>query len=125
MVEDLIIALIPLAIVILTIAGMWKTFAKADQPGWAAIIPIYNIWIIIKITQNEWWWLLLVLFVPIVNFFAYIKLSIDLAKSFGRGLGFGLGLVFLPFIFFPLLGFGEDRYQWGSGTGATGAGSNL
>jgi len=125
MVEELIIfTLLPLALAVLTIAGAWKTFVKANQPGWGAIIPIYNIWLIIQITDNEWWWLLVVLFVPIVNFLGYIKLSIDLAKSFGRGLGFGLGLVFLPFIFFPLLGFGDARYQGGS-RGAVGAGGNI
>ena len=101
--------LIYLAILVAVIAGVWKTFEKAGEPGWAAIIPIYNLYILVKITGNEWWWLIL-FFIPVLNLLAGIKIGIDVAKAFGQGLGFGLGLVFLGFIFFPLLGFGNYRY---------------
>lgn len=104
------IALAPLLIGLLLLAGMWKTFSKADQPGWAAIVPIYNIWILLKIVDRPGWWLLL-FFVPLVNFIIAILVSIDLAKAFGKGAGFGLGLVFLSFVFYPLLGFGDARYR--------------
>jgi len=104
-----------LALTVLVVAGTWKAFTKANQPGWAAIVPIYNFYIMIKIGDNEWWWLLL-LFVPILNFIALLKISIDVAKAFDQGIGFGLGLTFLAFIFWPLLGFGD--YTYGRRTGA-------
>ena len=110
MVETLIVPLVLLAIPLITIAGMWKTFAKAGHPGWAAIIPIYNVWILLKIVGRPGWWLLL-FFIPLVNFVVGVLVSIDLAKAFGKGAGFGLGLVFLAFIFYPLLGFGDARYK--------------
>lgn len=102
--------LIWLAVVVISIAGMWKTFEKAGQPGWAAIIPIYNLYVITQIVGRPWWWLLLAL-IPIVNLVALIVLSIDMAKAFGKGAGFGIGLAFLPFIFYPILGFGDPAYQ--------------
>ena len=97
-----------LAFTILMIAAWWKIFSKAGQPGWAAIIPIYN-WIVwCKIVGRPAWWVLLLLICfPIF----YIILSIDLAKSFGKGVGFALGLIFLSVIFFPILGFGGAQYQ--------------
>lgn len=108
-----------LVIVIAVIAGTWKAFEKAGRPGWAAIIPIYNVYVMIKIGGNEWWWLIL-LFIPLINFLAILKISIDVAKAFGQGLGFGLGLGLLSFIFWPLLGFGDYEFQGvpGEGSGA-------
>jgi hypothetical protein len=98
------------AFAILMIAAWWKIFSKAGHPGWAAIIPIYN-WIVwCKIVGRPWWWILLML-IPFVNFIILIILIIDLAKSFGKGAGFGIGLLLLPIIFFPLLGFGSAEYQ--------------
>jgi hypothetical protein len=98
------------AFAILMIAAWWKIFSKAGQPGWAAIIPIYN-WIVwCKIVGRPWWWILLLL-IPFVNFIILIILIIDLAKSFGKGVGFGIGLLLLPIIFFPILGFGSAQYQ--------------
>lgn len=95
---------------ILMIAAWWKIFSKAGQPGWAAIIPIYN-WIVwCKIVGRPWWWILLLL-IPFVNLIILIILIIDLAKSFGKGVGFGIGLLLLPFIFFLILGFGSAHYQ--------------
>ena len=93
---------------VLMIAAMWKIFVKAGQPGWAAIIPIYN-WIVwCKIVGRPAWWVLLLLICfPIF----FIILSIDLAKSFGKGGGFSVGLILLSIIFFPILGFGSATYQ--------------
>lgn len=102
--------LLPLLIALVAIAGMWKAFTKAGEPGWAAIVPIYNVYKMIKVSGNEWWWLILFV-IPLINFIAAIKISIDVAKAFGQGLGFGLGLVFLSFVFWPLLGFGDYQYQ--------------
>jgi hypothetical protein len=94
--------------VILMIAAMWMIFTKAGQPGWASIIPIYN-WIVwCKIVGRPLWWVLL-LFLCFPIFF--IILSIDLAKSFGKGGGFAVGLILLSPIFFPILGFGSATYQ--------------
>jgi len=104
-----IVFLIYLAIIVLVIAGVWKVFVKAGQPGWACIIPIYNAYILLKIAGRPGWWLLLYL-VPLVNLVIAIIVAIDVAKAFGKGAGFGLGLAFLCFIFYPILGFGSATY---------------
>ena len=103
-----------LAFTILMIAACWKIFTKAGQPGWAVIIPIYNWYILCKIVGRPGWWVIL-LFIPVVNFIIGIILCIDLAKSFGKGVGFGIGLILLGVIFFPILGFGSARYQGAQG----------
>ena len=84
-------------------------FTKAGQPGWAAIVPVYNLIVLLQIVGRPLWWILLML-IPLVNFVIAILVYIDLAKSFGKSTGFGIGLVFLSFIFFPILGFGDARY---------------
>jgi Family of unknown function (DUF5684) len=112
--------IISLAICILIIAAMWKVFSKAGQPGWACLIPIYNIYILCKIAGRPGWWLLLML-IPLVNFIIAIILCIDIAKSFGKGVGFALGMVFLGFIFWPILGFGSAQYQGPSAGGGAAA----
>src|ERR1041385_8419413 len=106
--------IIGLLIAVFLIVAMWKVFTKAGQPGWASIIPIYNIYIWCKIVGRPAWWIIL-LFIPFVNFIIAIILSIDLAKSFGKGAGFGIGLALLGFIFWPILGFGSAQYQGPSG----------
>jgi hypothetical protein len=98
------------AIFILWIAGLWKTFDKAGEPGWAAIIPIYNAIVLLKIAGRPIWWVILYL-IPVVNLIIAILVSIDVANRFGKGAGFGIGLALLPFIFYPILGFGDARYS--------------
>ncbi|MFO0832355.1 MAG: DUF5684 domain-containing protein [Phycisphaerales bacterium] len=105
-----VILLIELVVIVAIIAGMWKMFAKAGQPGWAAIVPIYNMYILTKIVGRPWWWLIL-MFIPIVSFIIWIIMALDLAKSFGKGVGFAVGLILLGFIFIPVLGFGDAQYQ--------------
>ena len=105
-----IVWIIYLAIIVAVIAGWWKIFTKAGEAGWKSIIPIYNFIVILKIVGRDWWWVILML-IPIVNFIMLIIVSLDLAKSFGRGTGFGIGLAFLSFIFAPILGFGSDTYK--------------
>lgn len=96
------------AVSVLIVASMWKIFSKAGQPGWAAIILIYNFIVWCKIVGRPIWWVLLLLICfPIF----YIILCIDLAKSFGKGVGFAIGLILLSIIFFPILGFGSATYQ--------------
>jgi hypothetical protein len=102
-------SLIYFAFIVLLIAAMWKIFAKAGQPGWAAIVPIYNIIVLLRIIGRPLWWIVL-LFIPVANFIVLIISMIDLAKSFGKGTGFAIGLILLGPIFLPLLGFGDARY---------------
>jgi hypothetical protein len=97
------------AIMILMIASMWKVFVKAGKPGWAAIIPIYNIYIMIEIVGKPSIWLLWCL-LPCVNFVFYIWLTNLISKSFGKEEGFTVGLLLLSFIFWPILGFGSAKY---------------
>jgi len=99
-----------LIIVVLEIVGVWKIFTKAGQPGWAAIIPFYNYWVMLKIVGRPGWWLIL-FFIPIVNIAIALIVLNDLSKSFGKSVGFTIGLIFLSFIFFPILGFGSDLYR--------------
>jgi len=99
-----------IAFIILMVAAMWKMFGKAGQPGWAAIIPIFNTYVLCKVAGRPGWWLILLL-IPFVNLIIWIILCIDIAKHFGKGAGFGIGLLLLPFIFFPILGFGSAQYQ--------------
>ena len=98
-----------LVVLVAVIAGMWKMFEKAGKPGWAAIVPIYNIIVMLEIVGRPLWWIVLLL-VPCVNFVVGIMLCLDVAKSFGKTPAFGIGLAFLGFIFFPLLAFGDARY---------------
>lgn len=104
------VSIIGLLIIVLIIAAQWKVFTKAGQAGWASIIPIYNCYILLQIVGKPWWWLLLML-IPVVNFVIAVIVCIELAKYFGKGTGFGIGIVFLPFIFVPILGFGSAQYK--------------
>jgi hypothetical protein len=101
---------IGLLIALLLIVATWKVFTKAGQAGWASLIPIYNLYVWCKIVGRSWWWILLML-IPFVNFIILIILCIDMAKSFGKGAGFGIGLALLGIIFLPILGFGSAQYQ--------------
>lgn len=102
--------LFPLMICLILIIAMWRVFEKAGQPGWTSIIPIYNTYIMIKIGGKPGWWLLLLL-IPGVNLIFAIWLLNMVSKSFGKDEGFTAGLIFLSFIFWPILGFGSTRYQ--------------
>jgi len=95
---------------VLAIAGMWATFAKAGKPGWGAIIPIYNAYLLIKIAGRPGWWLIL-FFIPFLNFIMWIIVALDVAKNFGHGVGFGILLIFFPMIMYLVLGFGSSQYQ--------------
>ena len=102
--------LVWLAIILVVIAGGWKVFAKAGQPGWAIIIPFFNIYIMLKIVGRPAWWLVLYL-IPVVNFVIALIVAIDLAKSFGQSAVFGIVLLFLlAAIGFLILGFGSAKY---------------
>ena len=102
--------LLGLLLGVLVIVGMWKIFVKAGQPGWASIIPIYNLYVLCQITAKPIWWLLLLILCPFINMIVLILLTLALAKSFGKGTGFALGMVFFPFVFYPILGFSDATY---------------
>ena len=98
-----------LGVMLVVIAGIWKTFVKAGKPGWASLIPIYNVWVMLQIAGKPGWWLILLL-IPLVNLVVAVLVSIGIANRFGKGTGFGLGLAFLGLIFYPILGFGDAKY---------------
>ena len=98
-----------LIILVIIIAGMWKIFVKAGKPGWAAIIPIYNLIVLLEIVGKPVWWIILML-IPFVNFIILIILAHQLSLSFGQGAGITILLIILPFIGYPLLGFGSSQY---------------
>jgi hypothetical protein len=104
------ITIVYLALVVLVIASMWKIFVKAGEPGWAAIIPIYNLVVLLKIAGRPIWWIVLCL-IPFVNLIVFILISIDVARKFGKGTGFGIGLALLGFIFYPMLAFSDAQYN--------------
>jgi hypothetical protein len=99
-----------LIVVLLIVIGMWKVFVKAGKPGWASIIPIYNIIVLLEITGKPIWWFILML-IPLVNLVVFIIVLVELAKRFGKGVGFAIGLLILPFLFYPILGFGDAQYH--------------
>lgn len=101
--------IIYLAIIAVSIAAMWRIFTKAGEPGWAAIIPIYNIIVLLKIIGRPAWWIIL-MFIPFVNLVILILMMDGLSKSFGQGTGFTIGLILLSIIFMAILGFGSARY---------------
>jgi hypothetical protein len=103
-----------IAIIILLIAAMWTVFRKAGQPGWACIIPIYNAIVFFRVIGKPWWWLFLWI-IPVVNIIFVIWSLNLLSKSFGKGEGFTVGLIFLWIIFLPILAFGDAKYQGPAG----------
>jgi len=98
-----------IAVIVFEIAALWQVFVKAGRPGWAAIIPFYNWYVILKVVGRPGWWLILY-FIPIVNIIPLIIVMLELAKSFSKSTGFGVGLILLAFIFIPILGFGPAAY---------------
>ncbi|MFH1464254.1 MAG: DUF5684 domain-containing protein [Pseudomonadota bacterium] len=106
----LIMALIGMVVGLVVLIGMWKMYAKAGKPGWACIVPIYNLIVLLDIIGKPVWWIVLY-FIPVVNAFVSLFVIFSLAGVFGKGAGFGIGLVLFPAIFIPVLGFGGARYQ--------------
>lgn len=98
-----------LAVIVLVYAGLWKIFVKAGKPGWAAIIPIYNLIILIEIVGKPTIWVLWLL-IPCVNIVFAVWLYNLLSKSFGKTEGYTVGMILLPFVFIPMLGFGDATY---------------
>jgi hypothetical protein len=101
--------IIGLAVAVLSIVAMWKIFDKAGEPGWAAIIPFYNLYVLFKITWGSGWKFLLML-IPIANIVIAIITMVKLAKAFGKSGGFAVGLIFLSVIFYCILAFDSSTY---------------
>jgi len=101
--------LIALALTIVAIVGLWKIFEKAGKPGWAAIVPIYNAYVLTEIAGKDILWFVLLL-VPCVQWVALIVIWIDVAKAFGKDPMYGVGLALLGPIFIPMLGFSDAKY---------------
>lgn len=106
------VIIIGLAVSLFLIIATWRMYTKAGKPGWASIIPFYNTYVLLKIVGRPGWWLVL-MFIPIVNIVIAIIVTIDLAKSFGKGGGFAVLLILLPFIGFAILGFSKNAQYVG------------
>jgi hypothetical protein len=96
-------------ILAILIGSYWKIFSKAGQPGWAAIVPIYNGMVLAEVCGKPAWWGILLL-VPCVGFIFHILLMLELPKRFGKEIGYAIGLILLPIIFLPMLAFGSAQY---------------
>lgn len=105
----IVIWLVSLAVAIVSIIAIWKIFVKAGEPGWAAIIPFYNLYTLFKITWEQPLMFLLCL-VPVANVVISIMTMLKLAKAFNKSTGFGVGLILLSVVFLPMLGFGDAEY---------------
>jgi hypothetical protein len=113
------ILLISSVIGILMIISLWKIFKKAGEPGWAAIIPIYQTIVFLKIAGKPGWWFFLLL-IPFVGLVFAILALVNFAERFGKGGGYIVGLIILPFVFFPMLAFGDAQYLGSNTNGALG-----
>lgn len=105
-----VLGLVFLAFLVLQVAALWRIFTKAGEAGWKSLIPIWNIVVLFRIVDRPLWWLLLFL-VPFVNIVVAVILYVDLAKAFGKGIGFALGMIFLGIVFLPILAFGDAQYR--------------
>ena len=98
------------ALLLLVIVAHWEVFAKAGRPGWVIFIPFYNLYVCMQISSKPgWWWVLLC--IPFVNIIFSILMMRGLARNFGKGVGFTVGLLLLPIVFWPILAFGDARYS--------------
>lgn len=112
-----VVIIFPIVIAVVYVIAMWRVFTKAGQPGWACIIPIYNLYVLLQIIGRPGWWLLLY-FIPGVNLVVSVINALDLAKAFGKSSMFGIfGLWLFGFIGYLMLGFGKDQYLGPNGMG--------
>lgn len=104
----LLVFLVFIGIMIFSIGAMWKIYTKAGQPGWACLVPFYNFYIRCEFCGVKNWWLI---FIPFANIYIAIVATAALARSFNKDpISFTLGLLFLSFIFYPILGYGDAQY---------------
>ena len=98
--------IISIIIGVIGIVSLWKIFKKAGKPGWAALIPFYNYYVMCEIAEKQWWHVLL-LFVPIAQIYSLFVVYDGVSKKFGKSTGFSVGMLFLPYIFLPILAFSD------------------
>lgn len=106
----LFIVLLFIGLIVLTLVANWQVYKKAGRPGWASIVPFYNTVILLEMVNAPFWWILMIIFVPIANIVFLVIVMRRLAKAFGQNGWFTAGLILLPFIFYPILAFGTARY---------------
>ena len=107
---QVLLILMILGLVGLMLASMWKIYEKAGREGWEALVPFYNVYVLLEIVKKPWWWLLLMM-IPYVGAIWAVWSYNLLAKKFGKTEVFTVGLILLPFIFFPILAFGDARFE--------------
>lgn len=105
-----VVAVAGVVLFVLPVVGMWKMFEKAGKPGWAALIPVYNLWVLVDVADKEWWWFL-VLFIPSANLAAWVIVNVGVADQFGQRAAFGVALSVLFFLLYPVVGFGDYEYE--------------
>ena len=98
------------AAVVVIAAGCWRVYAKAGLPGWGCLIPIYNLVLLMRLGGKPGWWAIW-LFVPLLNFVIYTIVTFEVAKNFGKGVAYTLGLLLCPPLFYAILGLGQARYN--------------
>jgi hypothetical protein len=106
-----------LAIMVFMIVSWWIVFKKAEQPGWAILIPIFNFLVILRVAGKPWWWVFSILLTiipiagPILFLVVWVLICNGISKNFGRGAGFTVGLVLLSVVFVPILAFSDDKWS--------------
>ena len=101
------VSLFVVAVIVLMIAAMWRVFERAGEHGWAVLVPIYNLYVLCRVAGMSPWWMLAAI-IPFVNIIFMFANSIGVAQRFGKGVGYGIGLALLPFIFWPMLAWGDS-----------------
>lgn len=99
-----------LVVAIILIAANWKLFTKAGKPGWAVLIPIYNVIVYLQIVDKPVWWIVL-FFIPIVNFVITIIVLLAFVQKFGKPGWHVVLALFLGVIYFPYLAFSSAEYK--------------
>lgn len=98
-----------LALIVFFVVVYWKIFTKAGKPGWMAIIPIVNLYGMIKIAKLPGWLIFLYL-IPVVNVIVSLVVIIKLCEAFGKSVLFGVLTIFFGIITLPILAFGSSEY---------------
>ena len=99
--------IICIAVYVLFVIGLWKTFVKAGKAGWISLIPVYNLWTLYELGDQKGFWCL----IPVANIIFYVKACLSLNKKFGKAGWFAFLMIFVPEVAFIILGFSKDKYQ--------------
>lgn len=111
--QTTVFILVYLAIIAFFIYCGWKMYEKAGRPGWEVLVPLYNLYIMTTKIALLLAWYIILFFIPIANIYALFKIYISIAHNFGKSTGFGIGLIFLGFIFLPILALGDAEFKKG------------